>query len=86
MRQHSLVVAVLLLAGCATAPKPEPMPTIVKVPVTQYVPVPDKLTQPCPVTRAKSRTVEAVVNAYNANVTALEACNGQIKAIRGLQP
>src|SRR3546814_4332100 len=75
MRCHSAAVAWLLLAGCASTPKAEPLPALVKVPVLEYVRVPDKLTAPCPVTRAKSRTVEAVVSAYNAHVTALEACN-----------
>lgn len=84
MRQYSPLVAALLLAGCASAPQQAPMPEVVKVPVVEYVPVPDKLTKPCPVTRAKSRTVEAVVDAYNANVTALETCNADKAAIRKL--
>src|SRR3546814_20766379 len=79
MRCHSAAVAWLLLAGCASTPKAEPLPALVKVPVLEYVRVPDKLTAPCPVTRAKSRTVEAVVSAYNANVTALEACNAKLQ-------
>jgi hypothetical protein len=82
--RHSAAVALLLLAGCASAPKSEPLPRLIKVPVTQYVQVPESLTKPCPVTRAKTRTVEAVVSAYNANVTALEACNGQLDGIRKL--
>src|SRR3546814_4461938 len=77
MRCHPAAVALLLLAGCASTPKPEPMPTLVKVPVVEYVRVPDSLTKPCPVTRVASRTVEAVVSAYNANVTALESCNAR---------
>src|SRR3546814_16100769 len=82
MRCHSAAVAWLLLAGCASTPKAEPLPALVKVPVLEYVRVPDKLTAPCPVTRAKSRTVEAVVSAYHANVTALEACNEKLPGIR----
>lgn len=81
-----LLAAAVLLAGCASTPKTEPMPTIIKVPVTQYVPVPEALTAPCPVTRAKTRTVEAVVLAYNANVTALEDCSDRMGRIRGLTP
>src|SRR3546814_10223547 len=84
MRCHPAAVALLLLAGCASTPKPEPMPTLVKVPVVEYVRVPDSLTKPCPVTRVASRTVEAVVSAYNANVTALESCNADKAAIRKL--
>src|SRR3546814_17211113 len=60
MRCHPAAVALLLLAGCASTPKPEPMPTLVKVPVVEYVRVPDSLTKPCPVPRVASRTVEAV--------------------------
>src|SRR3546814_5266719 len=56
MRCHPAAVALLLLAGCASTPKPEPMPTLVKVPVVEYVRVPDSLTKPCPVTRVASRT------------------------------
>lgn len=79
------LLAVLVLAGCQTCPDPPTVvPEIVKVPVREYVPVPDKLTAPCPVHRAESRTVEAVVEAYNANVTSLGACNADKAAIRKL--
>lgn len=84
MFRHSAALIVLALAGCASVPKAEPMPVLVKVPVTQYVPVPEQLTQPCPITRAGTRTVEAVVSAYNANVVALEGCNAQLDGIRKL--
>lgn len=85
---RSLTIAVLMLALSACRPDvaddPPPAPEVVKVPVTKYVPVPEKLTKPCPVTRAKTRTVEAVVSAYNANVTSLETCNAQIDGVRNL--
>lgn len=87
MPKHSPAVAllaILLLAGCKTAPERIVVPEIVKVPVREYVPVPEKMTRDCPIARAAARTVEAVVAAYNANVTSLEGCNAQIKAIRGL--
>src|SRR3546814_18111872 len=86
MRCHSAAVAWLLLAGCASTPKAEPLPALVKVPVLEYVRVPDKLTAPCPVTRATSRTVEAVVSAYHAHVTALDACNAKLQGIRDIKP
>lgn len=82
--RFALLAAVALLASCASTPKSEPMPTLIKVPVTQYVPVPDDLTAPCPVTKPKSRTVEAVVSAYNANVTSLGGCNAKLDGIRKL--
>lgn len=87
MSRHSAALIALLLAGCQTCPEPkEQLPAVVKVPVTQYVGVPDDLTAPCPITRADSRTVEAVVAAYNANVTSLEGCNAQLDGIRKLAP
>lgn len=74
--------AVLLLTACQTCP--ERVPELVKVPVRVTVPVPEKLTAPCPVARAESRTVQAVVRAYNANVENLEACNRKLGEIRAL--
>lgn len=76
------IAAALLLAGCNTCP--ERMPEVVKVPVRVTVPVPAPLTEPCQVARAESRTVEAVVSAYNANVEHLEACNRKLSEIRAL--
>lgn len=87
MRLNSPVVAILaviMLAGCKTSPERVVVPEIVKVPVREYVPVPDKLTRDCPITRAKTRTVEAVVSAYNANITSLESCNADKAGIRKL--
>lgn len=79
------IAAALLLAGCKTAP-PERIvvPEIVKVPVREYVAVPEELTEPCPVAEVKSRTVEAVVEAANSRKTALDACNAKLREIRKL--
>lgn len=80
-----LLIAILLLAGCKTCPDRPQVPEIVKVPVRTTVPVPAELTTPCPVARAESRTVEAVVSAYNANVETLESCaNRKLQEIRAL--
>ena len=84
MRRAWLAVLVLALAGCKTCPDRPQVPEIVKVPVRTTVPVPAGLTAPCPVARAESRTVEAVVSAYNANVENLEACNRKLGEIRAL--
>lgn len=80
------VVLILALAGCKSALEVRPFvaPTIVEVPVTKYVPVPDTLTQPCPIPALKGRTVGDVVEASNARKVALERCNTQLNAIRGL--
>lgn len=87
MSKHSAAVVMLAglaLAGCRTCPDRVVVPEIVKVPVREYVPVPDKITRDCAIARAESRTVEAVVSAYNANITSLEACNADKAAIRKL--
>lgn len=82
MRLIAAPIVALLLAGCQTCP--ERLPEVVKVPVRVTVPVPAELSAPCPVARAESRTVEAVVSAYNANVEHLEACNRKLGEIRAL--
>ena len=70
--------------SCSKKPEPPVMPKIVTVTVEKQVPVDDRLTSPCPATRANTRTVEAVVAAYNANITALEDCDGRMSEIRAL--
>ena len=84
MRRPALIAAALLLAACQTQPERPQVPELIKVPVRVTVPVPPALTDPCPVARASSRTVEAVVQAYNANVETLEACNRKLQEIRTL--
>src|SRR3546814_19881667 len=86
MRCHSAAVAWLLLAGYASTPKAEPLPALVKVPVPEYVRVPDKLTAPCPVTRAQSPTVEAAVAAHHPPVPPPEACHANLQGIPTLHP
>ena len=90
MRRHSAALtaalALLALAGCKTTePQRIVVPEIVTVAVREYVPVPDDLTRACPETRAEQRTVEAVVQAYNANILALRQCNRQLRLIRALE-
>lgn len=91
MRRHSVAVilaAALPLCGfgsCSKAEKPD-LPKVVYVPVERIVAVPAALTARCPAKRATSRTVEAVVAAYNANVLSLEQCNSQLGAIEKLAP
>ena len=55
------------------------------VAVREYVPVPADLTRACPEARAEERTVQAVVEAYNANILALRQCNRQLRLIRALE-
>ena len=79
-------MALMALAGCKTTePQRIVVPEVVTVPVREYVPVPSELTRACPETRAEQRTVEAVVQAYNANILALRQCNRQLRLIRALE-
>jgi len=81
-----ILAAALPLCGfgsCSKAQKPD-IPQTVYVTVERTVSVPGALTTRCPVKRAKERTIESVVSAYNANVTSLEQCNGQLDAIEKL--
>lgn len=80
----ALTFAVLLIAGCAHEPEKPALPEVVHVTVEKLVPVDERLTKPCKPQRAATRTVEAVVAAYNANVTALEDCDSRMSEIRAL--
>lgn len=89
MRRHSVAViltAALPLCGfgsCSKAQKPD-IPQTVYVTVERTVAVPEQLTARCPAKRATSRTIEAVVLAYNANLITLEDCDSRMGAIEKL--
>lgn len=77
------LLAMLALVGCKSAgPAVAPAPQIIRVPVTTYVPVPDKLTKPCPIARGD---LDEVVIVARKRKAALEKCNGQLDAIRAIQ-
>lgn len=81
-----ILIAVLPLCGfgsCSRSDKPD-LPKAVYVPVEKLIPVDDRLTKPCPAKRAESRTVEAVVAAYNANLVVLQDCDTRMGEIRAL--
>lgn len=80
----AVAVALLALAGCKTAPERVVVPEVVKVPVTEYVRVPDSLTEPCVSPELKERTVEAVVAAANARKVCEDRLNDQMRQIRKL--
>jgi len=84
VRFHSLALILLALAGCAHEPERPKLPEVVHVTVEKLVPVDARLTKPCPAKRAESRTVEAVVAAYNANLVTLQDCDSRMGEIRSL--
>lgn len=88
MQLHSIALILALplcgFGSCSKKPELPVMPKVVTVTVEKQVPVDDRLSSPCPVKRAATRTIEAVVAAYNANVTALEDCDGRMSEIRAL--
>lgn len=79
-----IIAAVLILAGCkASQPtRPDPPPTIVQVPVKVYVPVPDDLTEPCPIAKG---TLAEIPKVARARRQSLESCNADKAAIRKIQ-
>lgn len=83
-RAFWLLTAIVLLAGCATAVKPVPVPQVVRVQVPVYVPIPPELTQDCPITEATSLKVEEAVRVANARKVALQNCNADKAALRAL--
>ncbi|MDH1192545.1 hypothetical protein [Stenotrophomonas sp. GD03958] len=88
MRFHPLALILLLpLCGfgtCSKKPEQPKLPEVVRLTVEKSVPVDARLTKPCPTKRAESRTVEAVVEAYNANLETLQDCNNRMGEIRAL--
>jgi len=88
VRFHSFALILLLpLCGfgtCSKKPERPNLPDKVYVPVEKLVPVDSRLTKPCPAKRAESRTVEAVVAAYNANLIVLQDCDTRMGEIRAL--
>ncbi|WP_369916525.1 hypothetical protein AB8810_11065 [Xanthomonas sp. NCPPB 3005] len=86
MNRLLLIVLLLPLAGwggCSRAVKPQ-IPEKVYVRVEVPAELPETLTAPCPPVRAKQRTVEAVVSAYNANIPTQEDCDRRMGEIRKL--
>lgn len=80
----ALIVLLLALTACGSrAVKPQ-IPEKVYVKVEVPAELPASLTAPCPPVRAASRTVEAVVSAYNANIPAQTDCDRRMGEIRNL--
>lgn len=77
-----LTALALVIAGC----KPDIVkpPKVVQTTVTRMVPVPDELTQPCPVAMPQANTVAEAVRVARARRDALVKCNNQLREIRSL--
>jgi len=90
VRFHPLALILLVplcgFGSCARKPEQPKLPEVVHVTVEKLVPVDVRLTRPCPGKRAESRTVEAVVEAYNANLVTLQDCDSRMGEIRELAP
>lgn len=81
-RRFGLLILIALLSACA-APVPK-APTVVQVPITRYVAVPDALTAPCPVAMPKANTVAEAIRVARERRAALERCNARMDEIRNL--
>lgn len=71
----------LLLAGCASTPVIQA--EVVELPVTKFVPIDSSLLVPCAIAEGP---LSQVIDLARERKAALETCNGQLEAIRALQP
>lgn len=80
MRQF-LGLLTLALVACASDPviKTE----VVELPVTKFVPIDAALLVPCAIAEGP---LSRVIDVARERKAALETCNGQLDAIRALQP
>jgi hypothetical protein len=81
-RRLWLLTCLVALSACAAHPV---VPTVVKVPVVRYVPVPAGLTTPCEIVEPTDRTVGEAVRVARARRASLEQCNNQLDGIRSIQ-
>ena len=80
----TLIIAVLLLAGCQSAPERIVIPEVVHVTVPKYITPPAELTRPCVSPELEARTVEAVVAVSNSRKVCEDRLNSQMRQIRAL--
>jgi len=86
-RSPSLIVAAALLTGCPGNRKddPPPVPKIVEVPVTKYVPVPEELTADCQNTAPQSQTYSEAKRLAIVRGEYLDECTQRMRKIRSLK-
>lgn len=84
MRRASLI-ALALVAGCATTPQAPPaLPAVVRVPVPTYIAVPEELTRPCDEVAKRDNTYGEAVRLANARLASVQECNKRMAEIREL--
>lgn len=81
-----LIAALLVLAGCQTAPVQPQLPKTVYVEVDKFVPLDPTLLDDCPIAEPTNRSVHEAVAVANARKLALQKCNADKRAIRAAQP
>lgn len=85
-RLSVLIAALLVLAGCQSAPVQPQLPKTVYVEVDKFVPLDPTLLDDCPIAAPANRTVHEAVAVANARKLSLERCNQDKAAIRAAQP
>ena len=81
-----LIAALLVLAGCQSAPVQPQLPKTVYVEVDKFVPLDPTLLDDCPIAEPANRSVYEAVAVANARKLALQKCNADKAAIRAAQP
>lgn len=84
--RHGLLIALVSLAGCASAPVQPQFPKTVYVEVDRFVPLDASLTADCPIEEPASRQVSEAIRVANARKVSLQKCNADKAAIRAAQP
>lgn len=82
--RYGLLMVALVTTGCQQTKPTVPVPQVVTVTVTKYVPVPKEFTEHCPIAEPTNRTVKEAVRVAKSRRTSLENCNSQLDKIRGL--
>lgn len=82
MRRLALIVLLIALAGCKSAPVVPPR--VVHLAVEKIVQVPAELTAPCDPVAKRDDTFGEAVRLANARKASLEECNKRMARIREL--
>ncbi|SDW94526.1 Rz1-like lysis system protein LysC [Lysobacter enzymogenes] len=80
------LIALVVLAGCQTTAPAPTVPSVVRVPVQTFVPLPAELTRDCEDVPKQSNTYGEAVRLANARKAAADECTSRMRQIRNLQP